>query len=52
MKRHLPLILLVGVGLLIWLRSRSAPRAPVPGDGAWASVIGGTETVLPNYSGL
>ncbi len=45
-------ILLGIIGLIWYVRSRTTDRQPVQGTGDWVSVQGGTETVLPNYSGL
>ena len=52
-KNHWPWLLLGGIGLLafVWGERGKSP-VPISGDGAWVSVQGGKETVLPNYSGL
>lgn len=45
----------LAIGLLVifwWRRNVFARQEKDTGPGAWASVIGGKETVLPNYSGL
>ena len=54
-KNHWPWLLLGAVALIAYTwRGAKSPgnNSPVPGDGAWVSVQGGKETVLPNYSGL